>query len=176
MSGRLRASPLARRLAAERGVDLAGIVGSGPDGRIVAADLPAAQASSVAPGDAMFGPGLVPLRRTIVIDARAAGTEPLSLLAWVNRSLAKITGPEGPRIAVSDLGALGVDTYDPTPPEDADAALGIGAARRAPVVAPDGTIRVATACCLILTCNTDRLSPEEGARLLDRIAGSLAAD
>ena len=36
---RLFASPLARRIAAEKGVDLAGIKGSGPNGRIVKADV-----------------------------------------------------------------------------------------------------------------------------------------
>src|SRR4051794_23926222 len=39
--GRVRASPLARRVAAERGVDLAGVQGSGPGGRIVRADVEA---------------------------------------------------------------------------------------------------------------------------------------
>lgn len=38
-SSRLKASPLARKLAAERGIDLGAIVGSGPGGRIVAADV-----------------------------------------------------------------------------------------------------------------------------------------
>src|SRR5690349_5080176 len=38
-SGRVKASPLARRIAAERGVDLGGVSGSGPEGRIVARDL-----------------------------------------------------------------------------------------------------------------------------------------
>jgi pyruvate dehydrogenase E2 component (dihydrolipoyllysine-residue acetyltransferase) len=38
-AGRLKASPLARRIAAERGLDLGGIAGSGPEGRIVARDL-----------------------------------------------------------------------------------------------------------------------------------------
>jgi pyruvate dehydrogenase E2 component (dihydrolipoamide acetyltransferase) len=37
--GRLRASPLARRLAAERNVSLGNIQGTGPDGRIVEADV-----------------------------------------------------------------------------------------------------------------------------------------
>ncbi len=36
---RVRASPLARRIAAERGVDLATIQGSGPEGRVVKRDL-----------------------------------------------------------------------------------------------------------------------------------------
>ena len=37
--GRVFASPLARRLAAEKGLDLTGITGSGPHGRIVKADV-----------------------------------------------------------------------------------------------------------------------------------------
>ena len=44
----VRASPLARRRAAEGGVDLAAIVGSGPDGAVLAADIPAVDAASAA--------------------------------------------------------------------------------------------------------------------------------
>jgi len=40
--GRVKASPVARRIAAELGVDLARVVGSGPDGRVVKADVVAA--------------------------------------------------------------------------------------------------------------------------------------
>lgn len=36
----VKASPLAKKIALERGVDLAGVAGSGPGGRIVAADVP----------------------------------------------------------------------------------------------------------------------------------------
>jgi pyruvate dehydrogenase E2 component (dihydrolipoamide acetyltransferase) len=43
---RVKASPLARRLAKERGVDLSGIAGSGPGGRVVKADVEAADAST----------------------------------------------------------------------------------------------------------------------------------
>ena len=39
---RIKASPLARRIAGERGVDLAGLSGTGPGGRIVKADVEAA--------------------------------------------------------------------------------------------------------------------------------------
>lgn len=39
---RVKASPLARRLAEQQGIDLSGIAGSGPGGRIVKADLDAA--------------------------------------------------------------------------------------------------------------------------------------
>ncbi|MCU0272912.1 MAG: 2-oxo acid dehydrogenase subunit E2 [Acidimicrobiales bacterium] len=46
---RVVASPKARRLAAERGVDLSGLVPSGPDGLLVAADVPEAGAAPAAP-------------------------------------------------------------------------------------------------------------------------------
>ena len=46
-AARLKASPLARRLAKEHGVDLSSIAGSGPDGRIVRDDV--LQAASTAP-------------------------------------------------------------------------------------------------------------------------------
>ncbi|MEN2785028.1 pyruvate dehydrogenase complex dihydrolipoamide acetyltransferase [Sphingomonas qilianensis] len=54
---RLKASPLARRLAAEKGIELSALTGTGPNGRIVKADLdsakpgaaPAAQATQAAP-------------------------------------------------------------------------------------------------------------------------------
>jgi pyruvate dehydrogenase E2 component (dihydrolipoamide acetyltransferase) len=42
--GRVKASPIARRIAAERGLDLAAIAGSGPGGRIVKADVEQAEA------------------------------------------------------------------------------------------------------------------------------------
>ena len=39
--GRVKASPLAKRLASAKGIDLTGVVGSGPNGRIVKADIEA---------------------------------------------------------------------------------------------------------------------------------------
>lgn len=49
---RLRASPLARRLAAQRGVDLSRLQGSGPGGRIVKIDVERAQVAAPAPASA----------------------------------------------------------------------------------------------------------------------------
>jgi pyruvate dehydrogenase E2 component (dihydrolipoamide acetyltransferase) len=58
-NGRIIASPLARRLAVQRGIDLAGITGSGPNGRIIKADLehakPAAKAAPAATPAAAAG-------------------------------------------------------------------------------------------------------------------------
>jgi pyruvate dehydrogenase E2 component (dihydrolipoyllysine-residue acetyltransferase) len=43
--GRIKASPLARRIARERGVDLASLAGTGPDGRIIAEDVERGQSA-----------------------------------------------------------------------------------------------------------------------------------
>lgn len=60
-TGRVFASPLARRLAAAKGLDLASLKGSGPNGRIVKRDVEAASAAPVAPAPvvaaAVSGPG-----------------------------------------------------------------------------------------------------------------------
>ncbi len=48
--GRIFASPLAKRIAAERGIDLSTVQGSGPRGRIVKADLEGKTASAPVPG------------------------------------------------------------------------------------------------------------------------------
>jgi pyruvate dehydrogenase E2 component (dihydrolipoamide acetyltransferase) len=42
-TGRIKASPLARRMARERGIDLEALTGTGPDGRIVAEDVERAE-------------------------------------------------------------------------------------------------------------------------------------
>ncbi len=67
---RVKASPLARRLARERGIDLSQLVGSGPEGRIVAEDVErAARAPRVAPVEAVLPEAervpLTGVRRTI---------------------------------------------------------------------------------------------------------------
>src|SRR6185369_3141052 len=57
---RIKASPLARRLAGEKGLDLAALHGSGPGGRIVKSDVEGAAASTgAAPSTQPEGAGLV---------------------------------------------------------------------------------------------------------------------
>ncbi|HEY8417274.1 MAG TPA: dihydrolipoamide acetyltransferase family protein [Limnochordales bacterium] len=51
-AGRIKASPLARRLAAEHGISLRGLTGTGPGGRIVKQDVLAAVAALAAPAQA----------------------------------------------------------------------------------------------------------------------------
>src|SRR5215210_1416979 len=55
--GRVKASPLARRIARERGIELAQVRGTGPEGRIVAEDVERAE---VAPAAAAEAPAAAP--------------------------------------------------------------------------------------------------------------------
>jgi pyruvate dehydrogenase E2 component (dihydrolipoamide acetyltransferase) len=70
---RIKASPLAKRLAAERGIDLATITGTGPGGRIVKDDLDGA-ATSVAPAQAGAAVGTAP---TPAVSAAASPAGPI---------------------------------------------------------------------------------------------------
>jgi pyruvate dehydrogenase E2 component (dihydrolipoyllysine-residue acetyltransferase) len=47
--GRVKASPLARRIARERGIDLSALTGTGPEGRIVAEDVERAEKAGAPP-------------------------------------------------------------------------------------------------------------------------------
>ncbi|WP_338465753.1 pyruvate dehydrogenase complex dihydrolipoamide acetyltransferase [Novosphingobium sp. ZN18A2] len=49
---RIIASPLAKRIAADKGIDLSGVTGSGPRGRIVKADVEGAQPGAATPAPA----------------------------------------------------------------------------------------------------------------------------
>ena len=57
---RVKASPLARRIAADKGVDLSAITGSGPHGRIVKADIDKAQPGAAAPAPAASAAAAAP--------------------------------------------------------------------------------------------------------------------
>ncbi len=57
---RIFASPLARRIAAQKGIDLAGLTGSGPHGRIVKADVENAQAQPAAAAAPATAPASAP--------------------------------------------------------------------------------------------------------------------
>src|SRR6266516_4063180 len=68
---RIKASPLARRIARERGIELGSLKGTGPEGRVVAEDVERAAAGAPAAAPAPAAPGeieripLTSVRRTI---------------------------------------------------------------------------------------------------------------
>ena len=69
-NGRAIASPLARRIAAQKGLDLSSLTGSGPNGRIVKADVEAAKPGA-APAKAASAPATQP-----AAEAPAAAAAP----------------------------------------------------------------------------------------------------
>jgi pyruvate dehydrogenase E2 component (dihydrolipoyllysine-residue acetyltransferase) len=84
-NGRIKASPLARRIAHERGIELTSVRGTGPEGRIVAEDVERAATTTtptapvatprVAPGEVESVP-LTNVRRTIARRLTEAWTVP----------------------------------------------------------------------------------------------------
>jgi pyruvate dehydrogenase E2 component (dihydrolipoyllysine-residue acetyltransferase) len=80
--GRIKASPLARRMARERGLDLSTVSGTGPDGRIVAEDVERTQqdaaraAGPAAPAEAEVVP-MTSTRRTIARRLTEAWAAPV---------------------------------------------------------------------------------------------------
>ncbi len=119
-SGRVFASPLARRLAAEKGYELAEIAGSGPNGRVIEADVeafapkgkPAAGAAPVT-GDAPFEEvRLSTMRKTIARRmTEAKQTVPhfyltieveIDKLLEIRKDLNEVAG-DGPKLSVNDF-------------------------------------------------------------------------
>ena len=109
--GRLKASPLARRIARERSIDLASLSGTGPDGRIVAEDVErAAAAPAYAPvGAAPLEAEVVPLtslRKTIarrLTEAWQAPAFQISMSADMTRSLALRERIRDQGVTVTDI-------------------------------------------------------------------------
>jgi len=119
--GRLKASPLARKVATDRGIDLRAIQGSGPEGRIVLRDLATAAPIAAAPsstslpfrpsGAAYTDVPLSQIRKTIARRlATSIGPVPTFYLtaeiemerAWEAREALKALGPEG-KVSFNDI-------------------------------------------------------------------------
>jgi pyruvate dehydrogenase E2 component (dihydrolipoamide acetyltransferase) len=116
--GRVKASPLARRIARERGVDLAALSGTGPEGRIVAEDVERAGAQPPSPAAPAPVSGeveveqLSSVRRTIarrLTEAWQAPAFQIAMSADMTRSkelharLVELAGDEGPRPTLTDI-------------------------------------------------------------------------
>jgi pyruvate dehydrogenase E2 component (dihydrolipoamide acetyltransferase) len=78
--GRVKASPLARRIAREKGIDLRSLRGTGPDGRIIAEDVEKAQAApapAAVPAGEIESIPLTSIRKTIARRLTAAWQAPV---------------------------------------------------------------------------------------------------
>jgi len=114
--GRIKASPLARRMARERGIELSALTGTGPDGRIVAEDVerfeaaPPARAAAPVPTGEVESVPLTSVRKTIARRLTEAWQVPvfeLTVSADMTRANALVEGvreldPEV-RVTVTDL-------------------------------------------------------------------------
>ncbi len=80
-SGRVKASPLARRIARERGIELGSVVGTGPEGRVLAEDVERTATGGPAPVVAE-APGSAPL-------PRVAGEIEVVELTTIRRTIAR---------------------------------------------------------------------------------------
>jgi pyruvate dehydrogenase E2 component (dihydrolipoamide acetyltransferase) len=95
--GRVKASPLARRIAAERGLDLGGVAGSGPEGRVVARDLETATIAAPARPTPAAAPS--PLSTHPQAGTRPPGTGPYTdvPLTQIRKTIARrLTQSIGP--------------------------------------------------------------------------------
>jgi pyruvate dehydrogenase E2 component (dihydrolipoamide acetyltransferase) len=120
VDGRVKASPLARRIARERGVDLTALSGTGPEGRIVAEDVeraaaqptPAVAAPEAAPVGEVEEVALTSIRKTIarrLTEAWEAPAFQISMSADMTRALAlrerlvALKPEDGAKPTVSDV-------------------------------------------------------------------------
>ncbi|HET8633298.1 MAG TPA: pyruvate dehydrogenase complex dihydrolipoamide acetyltransferase [Gemmatimonadales bacterium] len=92
---RVKASPLARRIANERGIDLASIQGSGPAGRIIQRDVESAQPPAPAPAPAAAQkPAALPARTLVIPPGQAYRDVPLTQIRkTIARRLVQSIGP-----------------------------------------------------------------------------------
>jgi len=222
LAGGTTVTPLARRLAGEGGIDLANVKGSGPRGRIVAADVEGAKKTAASPAPASAALAAIPVILTADVaigqalalcsDANATQKTALELAdvvvkAWATalarvmpsehttgialaygksrtiiadaatKSLTAISAArrEGAggnaSSAISIPGVAGIASVADvlTPPQTT--LLSIGAPRRAPVEAPDGSVQFASMMTVTLSCDHRAVDAALGAELLAAFKG-----
>ena len=118
--GQVRASPIARRLARERGIDLSTINGTGPNGRITERDVESYQAPAAAPVPATPAPAPAAQPVAAPTDSRIELSRMRQTIARVT-SDSKSTAPHFYVTAEIDMGkamALRRDVNDESDPEN----------------------------------------------------------
>ncbi len=102
----VRATPLVRRLAHEHGIDLAGVKGTGPGGRIVRADIEATV--SLGAASAPAGVSAAPKRGPVAVAAQGDEQVPLSSIRRITaqRLTESVAAPHFYLTAVADVGTL----------------------------------------------------------------------
>jgi pyruvate dehydrogenase E2 component (dihydrolipoamide acetyltransferase) len=209
-------TPLARRLAGEAGIDLTNIKGSGPRGRIVAADIETARKGpALAPAPSI---GSIVLTADVALDqslalyadvkaieladvivkawavalARVTPSEHSGIALAVGKDRATIRGAEeksltaiaaarretsassdtlGASTTISIPGVPGIVSLADALQPPHTALLSIGAPRRAPVEAADGSVKFVDMMIATLTCDRRTIDAVAGAELLSAFKG-----
>ncbi len=219
LAGGTTVTPLARRLAGEAGIDLTNVKGSGPHGRIVAADVDHAKTAVAAPVRGSLAAGPIVLTADIAVgrslalcdEANTAQKTTLELAdviikAWAT-ALARILPSENSAIAlaigrdrtvIAEAAATSLTAIAAARRDGADGSaasaisipgvagvtsvadilrpphttlLSLGAPRRAPVEAPDGSVAFASMMTATLSCDHRVADAVLGAELLAAFKG-----
>ena len=221
LAGGTIVTPLARRLAGEAGIDLANIKGSGPHGRIVAADIESVRTTVASPGAAPAGLAAIPIVLTADVaigrslalcsEANAAQKTALELAdvvikAWATalarlmpsghtgialaigkdrttiadaatKSLTAISAPrregadDSASSAISIPGVAGITSVADVLRAPQVTLLSLGAPRRAPVEAADGSVQFVSMMTATLSCDHRAVDAALGAELLSAFKG-----
>jgi pyruvate dehydrogenase E2 component (dihydrolipoamide acetyltransferase) len=210
-------TPLARRLAGEAGIDLAQVKGSGPHGRILAADIESA--SSAKPASPALAQNLAVATITLTADVQlvqalalradvpAIQLADIVVKAWatalarmalqpdialaIGKTRIAIVDPadlpltaiaarresgtagdaSGAATAISIPGAPGITSVVDVLASNHIAMLGVGATRRAPVEAADGSVKFIDMMTVTLSCDHRAIDAARGAELLAAFKG-----
>ena len=199
-------TPLARRLAGEAGIDLTKVKGSGPHGRIVAADIASAKtapAPAISVAANIILTADVDLTATLALcaDVESIQLTDIIVKAWA-MALARVTPSENQIVALTEgetrttissaaaksLTAISVARRETTDAQAASAItmpgvpgivsvsdalrppqttlLNLGAPRRTPVEAADGSVKFVSVMTATLSCDAQALDATQGAKLL----------
>src|SRR5438105_366883 len=148
------ASPKARRLAEEQGVDLDTLAGSGPNGAIVARDLEALHRVVTGNGDEDFAVGSV-RRREIADAARSGRLRPEDV--------------QDGTFTISNLGMFGVDSFQAIVNSPQAAILAVGRIVERPWAA-DGAVVVRPILTLTVAFDHRVVDGARGAEFLNTLA------
>jgi pyruvate dehydrogenase E2 component (dihydrolipoamide acetyltransferase) len=214
LAGGTVVTPLARRLAGEAGIDLANVKGSGPHGRIVAADVetvrkaPAVSSAQVSAQIALTADvelsqanalcGDVPAIELtdIIVKAWAAAlarvmpseSSDVALIAGKSRTVIRNVASKsltaiaaartkadadetGAKTAISIPGVPGITSAADVLQPRHTTLLSIGAPRRAPIEAPDGSVKFTDMMTATLACDPRAIESTLGAALLSAFKG-----
>jgi pyruvate dehydrogenase E2 component (dihydrolipoamide acetyltransferase) len=208
LAGGTVVTPLARRLAGEAGIDLANVKGSGPHGRIVAADIetaktPApAQTQSIAhivlTADIEIGRSLdlaaqaklaladvivkawatalervMPSEHSIAVAVgknqlvmRDAASRSLTAIATARNDPGAAADTQGTSSAIFIADVAGIVSVAGVLRPPQTTMLSIGSQRRAPVEAPDGSVKFVDMVTATLACDHCMIDVALGAELL----------